>query len=75
MAIDKRIIYIIAEYLDIDESKVHPNSDIGDLGADSLDTIEIILTIEKELDIRIPDDVPTHIETVQDLIDCVDKLV
>lgn len=46
-----------------------------DLGADSLDTIELIMLIEDEFDIEIPDHAVDNIDTVQDLIDCVNEYI
>jgi acyl carrier protein len=58
---------LIAEKLEIDESKVELNSSFRqDLGADSLDTYELIYAIEEEMEIRIPDEKANEFETVKD---------
>ena len=61
---------IIAEKLDIDESKVTLDSSFrGDLGADSLDTYELVYAIEEELGVSIPDEKANEFETVRDAYD------
>ena len=64
---------IIAEQLDIAVDKVRPEHNImDDLGADSLDTVEIVMKVEEEYDITIPDEDVEVMKTVQDLIDYVE---
>ena len=61
---------IIAETLGVKKSEVVPTASfIDDLNADSLDIVELVMTIEKEFDIEIPDDEAEKIRTVQDAID------
>jgi len=61
---------LIAERLEIDESKITPDSSFRqDLGADSLDTYELIYAIEEELGITIPDEKANEFETVRDALD------
>lgn len=61
---------LIAERLEIDESKINPDSSFRqDLGADSLDTYELIYAIEEELGITIPDEKANEFETVRDALD------
>jgi acyl carrier protein len=56
---------IIVEKLGVDESEVTPEASFtGDLGADSLDTVELIMEFEKEFDISIPDEQAEKIQTV-----------
>ena len=63
---------MIAQHLGVDESKIVPEASFeGDLGADSLDTIELIMAFEDEFKIEISDDIAKNITTVQDAIDCV----
>ena len=58
---------LIAEKLEIDESKITLDSSFrGDLGADSLDTYELVYAIEEELGVRIPDEKANEFETVRD---------
>ena len=65
-----KIQKLIAEKLEIDESKVTMDSSFrGDLGADSLDTYELVYAIEEELGVSIPDEVANEFETVRDAYD------
>jgi acyl carrier protein len=60
---------IIVDKLGVDESEVTPEASFtNDLGADSLDTVELIMEFEKEFDIAIPDDQAEKISTVGDAI-------
>ncbi len=62
-----KIQKLIAEKLEIDESKITLESSFrGDLGADSLDTYELVYAIEEELGVSIPDEKANEFETVQD---------
>lgn len=71
MAIDQdRLIEIIAEQLQIDKAQIVPEASfMDDLGADSLDTVELVMALEEELNVEIPDDQAENIRTVQDAID------
>ncbi len=61
---------LIAEKLEIDETKVVPSASFRqDLGADSLDTYELVYAIEEELGISLPDEKVSEFETVQDVLD------
>jgi acyl carrier protein len=65
-----RIKKIIAEQLGIDEDDVVPEASfIDDLGADSLDIVELIMAFEEEFDLEIPDEEAEKIKTVQNAID------
>lgn len=60
---------IIVEKLGVDENEVNPTAEFTkDLGADSLDTVELIMEFEKEFDITIPEDQAEKISTVGDAI-------
>ena len=60
---------IIIDKLGVDEGEVTDNASFtNDLGADSLDTVELIMEFEKEFDIQIPDDKAENIATVEDAI-------
>ena len=66
---------IIVEQLGVDADKVVPDASfIDDLGADSLDTVELIMAIEEEFDTEIPEEEAASIATVKDAIDFVSKL-
>ncbi len=69
-----KIKKIIAGQLGIDESKITEDSSfVDDLGADSLDIVELIMTFEDEFDIEIPDKDAERIKTVGDVIKYLDK--
>ena len=64
-SIAERVNAIIIEKLGVDESEVVPEASFtNDLGADSLDTVELIMEFEKEFDINIPDEQAENIQTV-----------
>ena len=71
MAADKdKVLGIIASQLQIDADQVTPDASfMDDLGADSLDTVELIMALEEEFDIELPDSDAEKIRTVQDAID------
>ena len=65
-----KIQKLIAEKLEIEESKITMDSSFrGDLGADSLDTYELVYAIEEELGVSIPDEKANEFETVRDAYD------
>ena len=67
--IEKRVKEIIVDKLTVDENEVTPTAEFSkDLGADSLDTVELIMEFEKEFDITIPDAEAEKISTVGDAI-------
>ncbi|HMN91039.1 MAG TPA: acyl carrier protein [Saprospiraceae bacterium] len=64
-SIAERVTKIIVDKLGVDESEVTPEASFtNDLGADSLDTVELIMEFEKEFDISIPDEQAENIQTV-----------
>ena len=72
----EKIKNIIVEQLGIDESKVTPEASfIDDLGADSLDMVELIMAIEEEFDIEIPDSDAEKVVTVGDVVDYIKENV
>lgn len=65
---------IVAEQLGVAEEKVKPEASFTeDLGADSLDTVELVMALEEGFDIEIPDDAAEKIATVQDAVDYIEK--
>ena len=65
-----RVKKIVAEHLGVEEEKVTENASfIEDLGADSLDTVELVMAFEEEFGLEIPDDAAEKIQTVKDAID------
>lgn len=68
--VSERVKKIVVEHLGVDESKVTPSASfIDDLGADSLDTVELVMAFEEEFDIEIPDEAAEKITTIQKAID------
>ena len=68
--VEEEVKKIVVEHLGIDESKVNSDSKfIDDLGADSLDTVELVMAFEEKFGIDIPDDVAETILTVKNAID------
>ena len=75
MAVQDKMIDIIVEQLSVDRDKVVPEASfVDDLGADSLDLVELIMAMEEEFDVEIPDEEAEKITTVQNAIDYVAKL-
>ena len=65
-----KIKSIVVDQLGVDESQVTEDASfVDDLGADSLDTVELIMAFEEEFDIEIPDEDAQKIKTVKDVID------
>jgi len=68
--IAKRVKEIVAEQLGVEESLVVPEASfMDDLGADSLDTVELVMALEEEFDIEIPDEDAEKIQSVNDAIE------
>jgi acyl carrier protein len=68
MVFDK-VKAIIIEQLDVDEDKVTATANIqADLGADSLDVVDLVMSLEEEFDVEIPDETVENIKTVGDLV-------
>jgi acyl carrier protein len=72
--IESRVKAIIVDKLGVDESEVAPEASFtNDLGADSLDTVELIMEFEKEFNIAIPDDQAEKIGTVKEAIGYIEE--
>ncbi len=70
MAVEDRVKKIIAEQLGVEEEEVVPEASfVQDLGADSLDTVELVMALEEEFDIEIPDDEAEKMQKVSQAID------
>jgi acyl carrier protein len=68
--VSERVKKIVVEHLGVEETKVTPSASfIDDLGADSLDTVELVMAFEEEFSIEIPDDAAEKITTIQKAID------
>ena len=73
--ISSRVKAIIVDKLGVDENEVNADASCtNDLGADSLDTVELIMEFEKEFDIQIPDDQAENITTVGQAIQFIEKI-
>lgn len=67
--VQDRVQKIVIEHLGVEEAKVKPEASfIDDLGADSLDTVELVMAFEEEFNIEIPDEAAEKIQTVQDAV-------
>ena len=72
--VEEQVKKIVVEHLGIDESKVSPEAKfIDDLGADSLDTVELVMAFEEKFGIEIPDDAAETILTVKNAIDFIES--
>lgn len=73
-SVKDRVIDIVAEQLGVDKEKITPETHfINDLGADSLDTVELVMELEEEFDISIPDDAAERIQTVGQAIEFIEQ--
>ena len=69
-----RVKKIIVDQLGVEEELVTPDASfVDDLGADSLDTVELVMAFEEEFGVEIPDDAAEKITTVKDAIDYIDQ--
>lgn len=72
--VEKRVKEIIVEQLGVSEDEVVAEASfIDDLGADSLDTVELVMALEEEFDIEIPDEDAEKIHTVQDAVNYIQE--
>lgn len=73
-SVDERVKQIIVEQLGVDEAEVTPTASfVDDLGADSLDTVELVMAFEEAFGIEIPDEDAEKIATVKDAVDYIQK--
>ncbi len=73
-SIEERVKKIVVEQLGVNEDQVvNSASFVDDLGADSLDTVELVMALEEEFETEIPDEEAENITTVQQAIDYVNK--
>lgn len=74
MSVEEKVKQIIVEELGVDESEVTANARfIEDLGADSLDTVELVMRFEEEFDIEIPDEDAEKIQSVRDAVTYIEQ--
>jgi len=72
--VEERVKQIVAEQLGVDDDQVTPEASfMDDLGADSLDTVELVMALEEEFDIEISDEDAEKIQTVQNAIDYISE--
>ncbi len=72
--IAERVKKIVVEHLGVEEAKAVPTASfIDDLGADSLDTVELVMAFEEEFNIEIPDDAAEKIMTLQDAVNFIQQ--
>jgi acyl carrier protein len=73
-SVEERVKKIVVEQLGVDEGQVTPEASfVDDLGADSLDTVELVMALEEEFDTEIPDEEAEKITTVQQAIDYINQ--
>lgn len=73
-SIEERVTDIVAEQLGVDKEKIsRETSFVNDLGADSLDTVELVMELEEEFDISIPDEAAEKIQKVGEAVDYIEK--
>lgn len=71
---EQKVKDILAKQLSVDVNKIAPETNIAtDLGADSLDLVEILMSLEEEFSVSIPDEAIPSIKTVADLVSFIDK--
>ena len=73
-SVQDRVIEIVASQLGVSKDQITPETSfINDLGADSLDTVELVMAFEEEFGCEIPDDAAEKIKTVKDAIDFIES--
>ncbi|MCA9248107.1 MAG: acyl carrier protein [Planctomycetales bacterium] len=73
-SIEERVVDIVAEQLGVDKEKITTETSfVNDLGADSLDTVELVMELEEEFDITIPDDAAEKIQTVGEAVEFINQ--
>lgn len=74
MVVENKVKKIIVDQLGVGEDEVKPEASfVDDLGADSLDTVEMVMAFEEEFNIEIPDEDAEKIKTVKDAVDFINK--
>ena len=74
MSVEEKVKEIIVDQLGVDEKQVTTSASfIDDLGADSLDTVELVMALEEEFDVEIPDEEAEKISKVQDAINYINN--
>jgi len=74
MAVEEKVKSIIVEQLGVDANEVTPEASfVDDLGADSLDTVELVMAFEEAFNIEIPDEAAEKIQKVKDAVEYIEK--
>ncbi|MBU0719166.1 MAG: acyl carrier protein [Planctomycetes bacterium] len=74
MEIEEKVIQIVSEQLSVDKNEINrETSFVNDLNADSLDTVELVMELEDEFDLTIPDDEAEKLKTVGEAVDYIQK--
>ena len=68
----EKLVKYAAKQLELDESEITPDSTFESLGIDSLDIVELIMDLEEEFDLQIPDEDLPKVSTVQDIVDYIE---
>jgi acyl carrier protein len=75
-SVEERVIEIVADQLGVSKDQITRDTHfVNDLGADSLDTVELVMELEEEFDINIPDDAAEKIQTVGQAVDHIQSAV
>ena len=70
----ERVSDIVSEQLGVDKDKINADTSfVNDLGADSLDTVELVMELEEEFDVNIPDDAAEKIQTVGQAVEFIEQ--
>ncbi len=73
-SVEEKVIEIVSEQLGVDKDKIKMESNfVNDLGADSLDTVELVMELEEEFDISIPEEAAEKIQTVGEAVRHIDS--
>ena len=74
MSVEEKVIDIVSEQMNVDKSQItRETSFVNDLGADSLDTVELVMEFEDEFDLDIPDEDAEKIQTVGEAIEYIEE--
>lgn len=74
--VEERLRNVVVEQLDVEEDKVKKDASfIGDLGADSLDVVELVMAMEEEFDIEVPDEDAEKIKAFGDALDYIESKI
>lgn len=75
-SVKERVIDIVADHLGASKESITPETHfINDLGADSLDTVELVMELEEEFDVEIPDDAAERIQTVGKAVEFIENCI